>query len=95
MTRRIGGTRKVRGKFKRAANLKGKLSLRNYLATYNEGDNVLLKIDSITKEGIFHPRFIGKRGLVLNKRGNSYEVLFQDFNKEKMVIVHPIHLRKC
>ena len=95
MAKRIGGTRKVRGKFKRAANLKGKLSQRNYLADYNVGDNVLLKIDSITKEGIFHPRFIGKRGVVAGKRGNSYEIKFYDYNKEKMIIVHPIHLRKC
>jgi len=95
MTKRIGGTRKVRGKFKRAANLKGKLSQRNYLADYKKGDNVLLKIDSITKEGIFHPRFIGKRGVVAKKRGNSYEIKFNDYNKEKMIIVHPIHLRKC
>lgn len=95
MAKRIGGTRKTRGKFTKPANLKGKLSQRNYLADYKIGDNVLLKIDSTTKEGIFHPRFIGKRGVVAAKRGSSYEIKFNDYNKQKMIIVHPIHLRKC
>ena len=95
MAKRIGGTRKVRGKFKKQADQKGKLSQRNYLADYKIGDNVLLKIDPTTKEGIFHPRFIGKRGVVAKKRGNSYEIKFYDYNKQKMIIVHPIHLRKC
>jgi ribosomal protein L21E len=95
MTKRIGGLRKSRGKFKRTAQMKGKLSLRNYLANYSNGDNVLLKIDSISREGIFHPRFVGKRGVVVGKRGSSYEVKINDFSKEKIIIVHPVHLRKC
>jgi large subunit ribosomal protein L21e len=95
MTKRIGGNRKTRGKFKRPAQKKGKLSLRDYLANYERGDNVLLKIDSISMEGRFHPRFMGKRGIVTAKRGTCYEVMILDGKKDKMLIVHPVHMRKC
>ncbi|MFH0869811.1 MAG: 50S ribosomal protein L21e [archaeon] len=95
MSKRKGGLRRrTRGKYSRPQNMKGKISLRNYFAEYAAGDKVLLQSDSITREGHFHPRFMGKVGFVQKKRGVCYEVKIKDFTKEKTLIVHPVHLKR-
>jgi large subunit ribosomal protein L21e len=95
MSKRKGGSRrKTRGELTKARSLRGKLSLRKYLAKYTEGDKVILKLDPTSNEGTFHARFIGKIGTVERKRGDCYEVRIRDINKEKTIIVHPIHLQR-
>ena len=96
MSKRKGGSRRrTRGELTKPRRLKGKLSLRNYLAKYSEGDKVVLKLDPTCYEGAFHARFIGKIGTVEKKRGACYEVKIKDFTKAKTIIVHPIHLKRC
>jgi large subunit ribosomal protein L21e len=96
MSKRKGGSRRrTRGELSKGIREKGKVSLRRYLAQYNPGDRVVLKPDSAVNEGMFHARFIGKSGLVEKKRGFCYEVRISDHKKQKTIIVHPIHLKKC
>lgn len=95
MVTRIGGfRRKTRTTFQRPIREKGKVALSKYLQTLNEGEKVLLHVNSTVHKGLYYPRFHGRVGTVLKKRGACYEISVFDGNKEKMVIVHPVHLRK-
>ncbi len=95
MSKRKGGSRrKSRGEMTKSRRLRGKMSLRSYLAKYVVGDKVVLKLDPTVNEGTFHARFIGKAGTVEKKIGSCYSVRIRDINKEKTIIVHPIHLKR-
>ena len=95
MVMRIGGLRrKTRYKFRKAARTHGKISLKRYFQTFNGGDKVSLGVDSAVQTGMYHPRFYGKIGVIKAKRGKCYEIKIKDGNKEKVLVAHPIHLRK-
>ena len=96
MVQRIGGLRrKTRYKFKKERRRKGKISVTRYLQTFNVGDKVNLIVEPAVQKGMYHPRFMGKSGLVKGKKGRCYEVTIHDFNKEKTVVVHPVHLKRA
>jgi len=61
---------------------------------YGVGDRVLLSAEPAVQKSLYHPRFHGKTGKVIAKRGECYELTIRDGGKEKMIIVHPVHLRK-
>lgn len=95
MVRRIGGTRrKSRHKFQKKKAEKGKLSIRRFFQKLEPGEGVLLKIEPSYHKGMFHQRFHGKHGIINKKLKNCYEVKIKDGKKEKILIVHPIHLIK-
>jgi len=93
--RRGGNRRKTRSKLTKDTGTRGKLSLRNYLQTFKEGEKVILKPDSIIQRAMPYRRFHGKTGIIKAKKGNCYEVSIKDFKKEKTIIAHPIHLKRC
>ncbi len=93
--RRGGSRRKSRYKLKKKGRDKGKLSIRKYMQEFKTGDRVVLKPDPFVQKGIFHLRFAGKAGVVKDKKGTCYEVVIKDFKKEKILIVHPIHIKRC
>lgn len=96
MVQRIGGfRRKTRHKLKKNVKNKGKISIKNYYQTFEEGDKVHLVAEPAVQDGMFFPRFQGKSGIVKNLRGKCYVVQIKDGNKKKEVIVHPIHLRRA
>lgn len=95
MVKRIGGTRrKSRHKFKKKKADKGKLSIRRFLQKLEPGEKVLLKIEPSYHKGMYHQRFHGRHGIINKKLRNCYEVKIKDGKKEKILIVHPIHLIK-
>ncbi|HLC95768.1 MAG TPA: 50S ribosomal protein L21e [Candidatus Nanoarchaeia archaeon] len=95
MAQKIGGyRRKTRYKFRKEARQRGKISLTRYLQTFNVGDKVALTVESAVQKGMYNPRFMGKTATVKQKRGQCYEVLVRDGDKMKMVIVHPVHLKR-
>ncbi|MFC1741022.1 50S ribosomal protein L21e [Nanoarchaeota archaeon] len=95
MTTRIGGMRrKTRSKLKKDIRDKGKISLRNFLQKLEEGDQVRLQAEPAYQKGMYYPRFHGKVGVVKRKQGDCYSVTIKDHNKEKLLVVHPVHLRK-
>ena len=94
MTTRIGtARRKTRQKMTKSPRKKGKFSLRKYLQEFKVGDEVILKLEPAVQKGMYFPRFHGKQGTIAAKKGNCYEVNVKDFKKEKILIVHPVHLK--
>ncbi len=96
MTKRIGGTRrKTRHKMSKDLRDRGKVSLSKYFQKFNAGERVYLVPEPSVHAGLFHSRFYGKAGTVLGKRGECYEVRINDINKSKVLITHPVHLRRA
>jgi len=95
MATRIGGARrKTRQKFSKNYKKKGKISLRSYLQVLNPGDKVALTVEPAVQRGLYHRRFHGKNGIVVKSLGTCYEIVIHDYDKEKHLIVHPVHLKK-
>ncbi len=95
MVQRIGGNRrKTRKKFSKSPNEKGKLNIRRFMQNFDKGTKVALNIDPAVSGGQYHPRFHGRVAVVRNKKGWCYEVAIMDGRKEKILIVHPSHLKK-
>jgi len=93
MVKRIGGLRrKTRYKFRKEKRRKGKISVTRYLQTFKSGDRIYLGVESAVQKGMYHPRFMGKTGIIKGKRGKCYEVTINDLGKEKTLIVHPVHM---
>jgi large subunit ribosomal protein L21e len=91
---RIGGfRRKTRNKLSKSVKDKGKISLRAYFQEFNTGDKVQLIAEPAIQKGMYHPRFMGKAGVIKGKAGRCYEVEIND-GKAKTLIVHPVHLKK-
>lgn len=96
MAKRIGGVRrKTRGKLKKSIRRKGKISVTNYLQDLQINDIVQLISEPAIHKGMYHPRFYGKSGIVTRKLGNCYQIKISDQGKQKLLTVHPVHLKKC
>ncbi len=95
MVKRIGGTRrKKRNIFRKANREKGKISLSRYLQDFKIGEKVKLSIEPAIQNGMYHPRFYGRNGIVKYRQGKCYGVVISDGGKQKTLIVHPVHLQK-
>lgn len=95
MVKRMGGIRrKTRYKFRKEKRNRGKISITNYFQTFDIGDRVHCTVESAVQKGMYHPRFMGRAGIIKAKRGKCYEVSINDLGKEKTLIIHPVHLRK-
>lgn len=92
--KRIGGfRRKTRSKLRKNIRQKGKISIKNYLKSFKEGDSVQLKAEPSVQKGMYFPRFHGKFGRIASKQGSNYYVQINDGNKKKLILVHPVHLK--
>lgn len=95
MVMRIGGMRrKTRYKLKKEIRQRGKIGLSKYFQSFAMGEKVYLVAEPAVQKGFYHPRFFGKSGVVTGKRGACYHIQISDFGKQKMLIVHPVHLKK-
>jgi large subunit ribosomal protein L21e len=95
MVQRTGGfRRKTRSKLRKNVREKGKISIKKFLQSFNEGDKVGFKAEPAVQRGMYHPRFHGKTGTITGKKGGCYEVEIRDGSKQKTLVVHPIHLRR-
>lgn len=96
MVKRTGGSRrKTRSIFRKRRSQRGKISIRNYLQSFKEGDKVLLHAEPSIHKALYFRRFHSKTGTIKKQRGSCYEISLKEGNKQKTVIVHPVHLRKC
>ena len=92
---RTGGfRRKTRSKLRKNVRRKGKISLSKYFQTFKENDIVRLNAEPAIQKGMHFPRFHNKAGIIKGKKGRCYEVMIKDGKKEKLLIVHPIHLKR-
>ncbi|MBS3056504.1 MAG: 50S ribosomal protein L21e [Candidatus Aenigmarchaeota archaeon] len=67
--------------------------IRDYLRTYEIGDRVNVVLNS--RERMVHPRFYGKTGTVVEKRGRAYVVNIRDSKMMKTIVLKPEHLTKA
>jgi len=96
MAKRIGGPRrKTRNKLKKNIREKGKISITRYFQRLNEGDKVYLTAEPAVQKGMYFPRFHGQSGVIVGKQGACYRVKIKDKNKEKVILIHPVHLKKA
>ena len=95
MAKRIGtARRKTRGLYSIKHRNKGKIKIRDYLQSFNEGDKIVLRIMPNVQSGIPFRRFVGLTGIVNGKQGVAYKVDVIDGKKTKSLLVHPVHMRK-
>ena len=95
MVQRKGGIRrKTRYKLRKEKRARGKISLTRYFQTFKSGDRVYLGVEPAVQKGTYHPKFMGKSGVVKGKRGRCYEIMINDLGKEKKLIIHPVHLKR-
>ena len=71
----------------------GKIKFSRYFQKLENGDRV-----AVIKELALNPKFPkklqGRTGLVIGKKGSNYILKINDLNKEKIYIIHPVHLKK-
>lgn len=89
-----GSRRKTRSKFRKNVRQRGKVSLTRYFQTFVIGQRVQLTAEPSIHAGFYHRRFHGKAGVIKARRGRCYEVMISDRDKEKLLVVHPVHLRR-
>jgi large subunit ribosomal protein L21e len=95
MANNIGGLkRKSRHKLKKERKERGKIKISRFMQTFKKGQTVHLGIEPSVHKSNYHTRFIGKTGKILGSRGKCYEIMVQDKGKEKILIIHPVHLIK-
>ncbi len=88
---RVGTRKKLRKKVRD----RGRIKIRKTLQEFEEGDKVIIEVDSSYHKGMPHKRFFGKHGKIIEKRGKSYLVESKLGNKPKKIICSSIHLRKA
>jgi len=88
-----GYRRKTRSLLTRKPRERGKLGLGRLLHGYEPGDKVVIEIDPGVHRGMPHRRYHGKIGVIVSKRGRSYEVNVTQGDAAKQIIVRPEHLR--
>jgi len=95
MATRVGGNRrKTRHIFQNNVREKGKISIRRYLQTLENGERVVLKAQPAVQGGLYFRRFHGKSGIVKGTQGKCYKVEVKDHSATKIIVVHPVHLKK-
>jgi large subunit ribosomal protein L21e len=72
---------------------RGKLQFSRYFQELSEGDFVAISREQSVPVN-FEKRYQGITGIVDGKRGRSYIVKIKDGNKEKRILIEPIHLKK-
>jgi large subunit ribosomal protein L21e len=90
--RKKGYQMNTRALLKRNPRERGKTTLSKVLQSYDEGDKVVVKIDSSVHKGMPHRRFHGRIGVVQARRGRSYVIHVTQGDATKEIIVRPEHL---
>ena len=95
MVTRIGSSRrKTRQLYSVPESQKGRISIRNYLQSFEDGDNVTIGIDPSVHRALPYRRFIGRAGTILGMQGEVYRVRVKDGGTAKTLLIHPAHLRR-
>ena len=93
VSNRGGSRRKSRYQIKKERREKGKISVSRSVQSFKAGQSVYLSIEPSLHKGDYHHRFIGKTGIIKGSRGKCYKVAINDKGKEKLLIIHPVHLK--
>jgi large subunit ribosomal protein L21e len=71
---------------------RGLQPLGRLLHEYEEGEKVVVKIDSAIQKGMPHTRYQGRVGVVFEKRGRAYVVRMPEGGKVRDLIILPEHI---
>lgn len=69
------------------------ITITKLLRKFDIGDSVYIKL-APSVHNFPHPKFHGKTGKVIGKRGSSYIVEVKDMSAIKKIIVDPVHMKK-
>lgn len=86
---------KTRQKFRRNPRQRGLSAITRAFQTFNEGEQVIIVIDSSVQKGWPHHRFHGMTGTVVERRGRAYVVDVRFGGRTKQAVVLPEHLRRA
>lgn len=91
-------TKKSRGfRAKTRFKIKQKVAYRppvtKFLQEFKKNQKIVIVQEPSSQRGMPHPRFKGKTGKILDRRGKSYIVEILDGNKVKKLICRPEHLK--
>jgi len=87
-----GFRRKSRQVLSKKPRERGMQPLGKMLHKYNNGDKVVIKIDSSIHGGMPYGRYHGKVGVVTGQRGQAYIVEMREGGKTRRLIARPEHL---
>jgi large subunit ribosomal protein L21e len=68
-------------------------AITKFLQEFNIGQKVAIEQEPSSHSGMPHPRYKGRIGKIIGKRGKSYIVEITDGNKVKKLISRPEHLK--
>ncbi len=85
---------RARSRRKLKKSVRGMPPVTAFLKEFNVGDKVAIVIEPSVHKGMPFIRFHGRMGEVIGKRGRAYLVKIRDGGKEKVIISHPVHLKK-
>ncbi|MBN1324323.1 MAG: 50S ribosomal protein L21e [Methanotrichaceae archaeon] len=92
MAKSHGIQRKTRYKLSKSVRARGISPVVRAIQEFEEGDAVHIKIDPSRHCGMPNPKFHGKTGKVVGKRGRAFVLTVRDGDAHKMVIAFPEHL---
>ncbi len=92
MRRSKGSRSGTRYKLKKETRAKGKLFISKVLQEFSPSDKVHIVINPGIQKGAPHPRFHGKTGTVIERRGRAYLVEISENSAKKIAICAPAHL---
>jgi large subunit ribosomal protein L21e len=93
MSKSHGERRKFTKKLKKRSRERGLSPVSRAVQDFEPGDRANVVIDSSVHHGMPNPKFHGKTGTVITKRGRSYVLEVSDQKATKTIIVAPEHLR--
>ncbi|OGS49249.1 MAG: 50S ribosomal protein L21e [Euryarchaeota archaeon RBG_16_68_13] len=89
-----GIMKRTRQKFRRRAGQRGLSPITRSFQKFDDGQMVVIVIDSSVQKGWPHHRFHGMTGVVVGKRGRAYLVDVRFGGRMKKAVVLPEHLRR-
>lgn len=92
MAKSHGERRKTRYKLKKSSRKRGLSAVSKAIQEFEIGDMAHIIIDPSVHKGMPNPKFHGRTGMVIARRGRAYLMSVRDGNATKEVIVYPQHL---
>ncbi len=86
---------KTRQMFRRSPRERGLSPITRSFQKFEDGQRVVIVIDSSVQKGQPHHRFHGMTGTVVGKRGRAYLVDVRFGGRTKQGVVLPEHLRRA
>ena len=68
-------------------------AITKFLQEFSKTQDVAIMQEPSSQSGMPHPRFKGKMGKIIGKRGKAYIIEISDGNKVKRLIAKPEHIK--